>query len=222
MILTVAASAATASAAHSHRARDSAQADAIVAKLRDLPLPLRAFPRGIASKQATERPLPPLERRRQQIYDELHALGEAGVLALARALRDPDAEMRRDAAVALDVVGGGWWHFPEGASRLDLRPALPALLLALRDSDSGVRTWAAEDIGDMGAAAATAVPRLRAVLHSSDAGSRGGACIALGRIGSAAQAALPELRQRLDDSSPEVRRSARDAIVSIDRAGMPR
>jgi HEAT repeat protein len=206
------------SAAYPHTAHaDDAEADALVAKLRDLPMPLRAFAHGVAPVKATPPPLPALESRRQKVYDELHALGPASVSALARALRDPDAEMRRDVAVALDVIGGGWWHFPDGDAKLDLRPALPALLATLGDSDSGVRAWAAQDISDMGAAAATAVPHLRAMLHSTDAGSRSTACSALGRIGSPARGALPQLRTALSDSSPEVRQAARDAIASIDR-----
>jgi HEAT repeat protein len=195
-----------------------AGADALVAKLRELPLPMRRQPQGISSTNATPPPLPDLEARRQRVYDELHALGSASVPALARALRDPDPEMRRDVAVALDVVGGGWWHFPDGGPRLDLRPALPALLSALRDSDPGVRAWVAQDISDIGSGAATAVPGLRAMLHSSDPESRGTACNALGAIGSAAGAALPDLRRSLTDSSPEVRQAAREAIARIGRA----
>lgn len=198
-----------------------AKANALVEKLRELPLPLRAMPQVVPSTNlnATPPPLPALESKRQQVYDQLHALGPASVPALARALRDPDPEMRRHVAVALDVVGGGWWQFPDGDSRLDLRPALPALLSALEDSDSDVRSWAAQDISDMGKGAAAAVPRLRAMLHSPDPGSRGSACNALGVIGSGARGALPDLRTALEDSSPEVRQAARTAIASIDRAG---
>jgi HEAT repeat protein len=195
-----------------------AAADALVAKLRELPLPMRRQPQGISSTNSTPPPLPDLEVRRQRVYDELHALGSASVPALARALRDQDPEMRRDVAVALDVVGGGWWHFPDGRPRLDLRAALPALLAALRDPDPGVRAWAAQDISDIGSGAAAAVPRLRAMLHSSDPESRGAACNALGAIGSAARAALPDLRRSLSDSSPEVRQAAREAIAGIGRA----
>jgi HEAT repeat protein len=126
--------------------------------------------------------------------------------------------MRRDAAVALDVLGGGWWQFPDGRPKLDLRPALPALRAALQDSDPDVRAWAAQDLGDMGPSAGPAVPRLRAMLHRSDAESRGSACRALGRIGNAARAALPDLRRALEDASPSVRQAARAAIVSIQRA----
>lgn len=197
---------------------DSATADAVVAKLHELPLPLRARPQGAPSAQAALPPLPDLELRRQRVYAQLHALGPASVPALARALRDPDPEMRRNVAVALDVVGGGWWHFPDGSAKLDLRAALPALLLTLQDSDPDVRAWAAQDIGDIGAGAATAVSRLRAMLHSADAGSRSSTCSALGGIGFPARAALPDLRNALSDSSPEVRGAARNAIASIGRA----
>jgi hypothetical protein len=220
-ILVTGAATTTASAAQPRAAHPQAKADAVVAKLRNLPLPIQGFPRANteASAKKAPPPLPALESKRQQVYDELHALGPASVPALARALRDPDPEMRRDAAVALDVVGGGWWHFTDGGSKLDMRPALPALLAALQDADPGVRAWAAQDISDIGAAAATAVPHLRAMLHSPDPGSRSSACSALGAIGSAGQGALPELQHALNDSSPEVRQSARDAIVSIERAG---
>lgn len=195
----------------------AAAADAVVEKLRQLPLPMRSFQSAITSTKAAPAALPALEEKRQKVYEELHALGPASVPALARALRDPDPEMRRDVAVALDVVGGGWWHFPDGASRLDLQPALPALLAALGDSDAGVRAWASRDISDIGAAAATAVPRLRGMLHSADPESRGSACGALGAIGFAARGALPDLRQALSDSSPAVRLAARDAITRISR-----
>lgn len=193
-------------------------AEALVAQLRDMPLPRRPVPRGVSSSKAASRPLPALEVRRQRIYEELHALGPASVAALAGALRDPDPRMRRDAAVALDVLGGGWWHFPDGGPKLGLRPALPVLLAALEDPDPSVRAWAAQDVSDMGSAAATAVPRLRAMLHRPDAESRGSACRALGYLGSAASAALPDLRRALGDPSPAVRAAADDAIARIHRA----
>lgn len=197
---------------------DAATADALVAKLRELPMPMQRSPHGISSTNTTPPPLPALEAKRQRVYDELHVLGPASIPALAHALRDPDPEMRRDVAVALDVVGGGWWHFPDGRPKLDLRPALPALLSALQDSDPDVRAWVARDISDIGSGASTAVPHLRAVLHDPDAESRGSACSALGAIGSSARGALPDLQRALSDSSPEVRLAARDAIARINRA----
>lgn len=217
VIILAATPASPADARPAHGDAASASADAVVEKLRELPLPMRSFPNGIASPKTTPPPLPDLETRRQQVYDELHALGPASVPALARALRDPDPEMRRDVAVALDVVGGGWWQFPDGGAKLDLRPALPALLSALKDSDSGVRGWAARDISDMGPAAAAAVPHLRTMLQSPDAESRGTACSALGAIGFPARDSLSDLQRALNDSSPQVRQAARDAITRIDR-----
>lgn len=207
-----------ASAVSPNTAHSDATVDAVVAKLRELPMPMRRSPAGVSSASATPPPLPTLEAKRQQVYEELHALGPQSVPALARALRDPDPEMRRDVAVALDVVGGGWWHFPDGRPKLDLRPALPALLAALQDVDAGVRAWAAQDISDIGSGAATAVPHLRAMLRSADAESRGTACNALGAIGSPAQSALPDLQRALGDASPEVRLAASDAIARIQRA----
>lgn len=205
-------------AAHSRAAQaGAAEADAVVAQLRELPLPIRPFQGAVPTKTAPV-PLPALEDRRQKVYDQLHSLGAASVPALARALRDPDPEMRRHVAVALDVIGGGWWHFPDGDAKLDLRPALPALLTALGDSDPEVRAWASQDISDIGPAAAMAVPRLRAMLHSADPESRGSACSALGGIGSAARGALPDLQQARNDPSPAVRQAARAAITRIDRA----
>src|SRR6185437_5452394 len=82
------------------------EADAVVAKLRELPLPVRPFQQRAAAAKGAPAPLPALEEKRQKVYDQLHALGPASVPALARALRDPDPEMRRDVAVALDVIGG--------------------------------------------------------------------------------------------------------------------
>ena len=196
----------------------AASADALVARLRDLPLPLSSSSAVVAAKPSAPHSLPDLELRRQRTYDALHALGPAGVTALARALRDPDPQMRRNVAVALDVVGGGWWHFPDGRRGLDLRPALPALLAALQDSDPGVRAWAAQDLSDMGANAAAAVPPLRAMLRRPDPESRGNACRALGKIGAAAAGVLPDLEHALGDSSPEVRQAAREAVARIERA----
>lgn len=193
-------------------------AEALVAQLRDMPLPRRPFARGGSSSMAASHPLQALEVRRQRIYEELHALGPASVAALAGALRDPDPRMRRDAAVALDVLGGGWWHFPDGGPKLDLRPALPALLAALQDPDPSVRAWVAQDLSDMGSAAAGAVAPLRAMLNRPDAESRGSACRALGSLGSAASPALPQLRRALGDPSPAVRAAAADAIARIQRA----
>jgi hypothetical protein len=138
-----------------------AGAAAVVEQLRTLPLPRMQVTGRHESSPGERRPLPALEIRRQRIYDELHVLGSRAVPALARALRDPDVGMRRNVAVALDVLAGGWWSFASGVSRLDLRPALPALIAALSDPDATVRAWTAQDIGDMGREGRPALPALR-------------------------------------------------------------
>lgn len=137
------------------------RAAAVVEQLRTLPLPRMLVSGRSESSPGVRRPLPALERRRQRIYDELHAMGPRAIPALARALRDPDVDMRRNVAVALDVLGGGWWQFPSGSSTTDLHAALAALISALDDSDPMVRAWAAQDIGDMGREAHAALPALR-------------------------------------------------------------
>jgi hypothetical protein len=136
-------------------------AAAVVEQLRTLPLPRMRVTGRYESSPGERRTLPALEIRRQRIYDELHVLGPRAVPALARALRDPDVGMRRNVAVALDVLAGGWWSFASGVARLDLRPALPALIGALSDPDATVRAWTAEDIGDMGREGRPALAALR-------------------------------------------------------------
>jgi HEAT repeat protein len=147
------------------------------------------------------------------IYDQLFALGEDGVAALARALGSRDENLRSNAALALGVLGGGWWK--SDGSKIDISDALPALEIALQDPDSRTRALAAQDIGDIGEAAAQAVPALVGLLSSDDEGLRNSACIGLRGIGPPARDALPALRVALADPSSDVRRFAQSAIVSI-------
>jgi HEAT repeat protein len=164
------------------RSPPPASAAAIVEQLRALPLPRMLITGRGESNPRDKRRLPALEIRRQRIYDELHAFGPRAVPALARALRDPDVHMRRNVAVALDVLGGGWWQFPSGSSKIDLRPALAALVSALSDSDPMVRAWAAEDIGDMGHEAQAALPALRRKLSDPSPAVRAMARRAIARV----------------------------------------
>ena len=55
---------------------------------------------------------------------------------------------------------------------MDLTAVLPELIGALKDADSTVRAWAAQDIGNIGAGAVTAVPQLLALLESGDEGAQ--------------------------------------------------
>jgi hypothetical protein len=150
--------------------------------------------------------------KRRRIYDQLRAYGSAAVPALARGLESPDVSIRSNSALALDVLSERW---PRDQTPLDIRAALPALVVALEDSDSMTAGRAAQAIGNMGPYGAPAVPALVKALQSPDEGLRDSACIGLRGIGPTAKAALPALEQALSDSSDDVRRFAQLAIASV-------
>jgi HEAT repeat protein len=157
----------------------------------------------------------PREARRREITKQLHDLGSAAILALVRALRDGDVQLRRNAALAMIDLAGGF--SAEARPPLDIREALPELIRATEDSDSGVRAWAAHAIAAIGTDAAPAIPALLRLLRDPEEGPRNTSCIALGRIGAPATAALPALRQALNDPSSTVRRFAQTAINQIEK-----
>jgi len=183
-------------------------ADTLIQQLRDLPTPLPPSPRSDGS-------VAPEEQRRRQLYEEILRLGPNGVLALSRGLQDDDVHLRKNAALALSALAGGWYD--RSWARLDISPALPALVVALQDSEANVRGWSAQAIGEMGADAKGAVPDLITLLSNPDEGSRNSACIALRGIGPGAKPALPALKKSLSDPSKDVRQFAALAIKSIER-----
>jgi hypothetical protein len=180
--------------------------EVLVQQLRDLRTPLAAT----ASHDEAE-------RKRRSIYEELLDWGAKSIPPLVAGLTDPDVHLRRNAALAFMVLGGGWWPFECGPATLDIGPALPALIAAFADSDPDVRAWAAQAVGGIGANAAEAVPALTELLKNDNEGSRNSACIALAKIGPAAKAALPALRVALSDQSQDVRRFAAQAIDRIEQ-----
>ena len=155
----------------------------------------------------------PREERREDIKNRLRALGEKGVLALAKTLEDPDVLMRRNAELVLIYLAGGY----DGKPKVDIKAALPALLKATEDGDADVRAWAAHAIGEIGPAAKEAVPALVKLLEGKDEGPRNTSCMALGAIGPAAKDALPALRKSLKDPSKDVRQFAAAAIERIEK-----
>ena len=180
--------------------------NALVQQLRDLPTPMQA------TGSLTD-----AETRRRNIYEELLDWDASSIPSLVAGLKDPDVRLRRNVALAFGVLSGGWWPFECGPAKIDIRSALPALVVALGDSDPDVRAWAAQAVGDIGANAADAVPALTELLEKGDEGSRNSACMALGQIGPAAKAALPALRAALSDKSQDVRRFAARAIQRIEQ-----
>lgn len=168
---------------------------------------------AVAPSDGIERPT---EVLRRAIYNRLLALSPDSVRALAEGFQDPDVEYCRNVALALDVLSGGWWSFGGHTRKVSVGTVLPQLIGVLADTDPTVRAWAAQDIGNIGAGAATAVPDLLTLLARDDEASRNGACIALRGIGPSAAPALPSLRRALSDPRGDVRRFADLAIRRIE------
>jgi HEAT repeat protein len=155
----------------------------------------------------------PQEERRQEILDQLRALGMEAVPALVQVLSDPDVQMRRNSELAMISLAGPYERKP----KIDITMALPALIKAMEDSDTDVRAWAAHAIAEIGTDAKAAVPALIKLLEDKEEGPRNTSCLALGAIGPAAKDALPALRAALDDPSQDVRQFARAAILQIEK-----
>ena len=183
------------------------QADGIVKQLRDLPTPIPNEP--------SFGPGLPSEIKRRKLYGQLRALGNEAVYALSSGLQDEDVNMRKNAALCLNELSGGW--FDNSRPRLDIRLGLSTLINALKDNDGSVRAWSAQAIGNIGPEAVQAVPFLIELLKSVDEGSRNSACIGLKGIGPAAKHALPALQNALNDPSSDVRKFSRWAIAYIDK-----
>jgi hypothetical protein len=81
-----------------------------------------------------------MEMHQRRITEGLRLLGKNAVPALILGLEDPDAQMRRNAALILWDLAGGLSNVAQ--PRLDCREALPALTKALTDSDLSVKEWA--------------------------------------------------------------------------------
>jgi HEAT repeat protein len=162
--------------------------------------------------------------------------GPKVVAALARALKDPDDDVRLNAAVGL-------WNQGPNATE-----AAPALLDALDDRTYGVRAWAMEELTRIpgtapravprfvdamagqtedrlaamdalfwyGPEAAPAAPALCGVLsHGLPPESRR-AARTLGAIGAEARSCIPELRKQLLDAHEAVRETARASLVALE------
>jgi HEAT repeat protein len=97
-------------------------------------------------------------------------LGTVGASALAKELRNEDAQVRQRAAIALAELG------PKA------KAAVPALISALRDPDPGVRRMAASALGEIGPDARRAVPALKNALKDENAQVEKDAAAALEKI----------------------------------------
>jgi hypothetical protein len=89
--------------------------------------------------------------------------------------------------------------------------SIPGLLKAIEDSDSYVRSSAAEALGKLGSEAA--IPALLKAIEHSDSDVRRRAADALGQLGS--EAAIPALLKAIEDSDFDVRWSAAYALDTL-------
>jgi HEAT repeat protein len=128
-------------------------------------------------------------------------------VALERALADPDEEVRAASADALPLHG---------------RPAVAALVRALRDRTAKVQGTAAGALGALGPAATAAVPSLCQMLSATSASDvRLAAARALGQIAPRSRAARRALERALGDREETVRVASALALGASDRAALP-
>jgi len=128
---------------------------------------------------------------------ELVEIGPKAVGPLCRALKDPNKNLRTNAALALGRIGEA--------------RALKPLLATLTDSDADVRSAAAEALGRLGDA--RALPALIARLSSESEMDVRGATVGLGALGSAK--AVESLTKLLSSTNWEVRWRAAIALGQI-------
>src|SRR5262249_16268783 len=111
-----------------------------------------------------------------------------------QALQDPNAQVRREAAVAL--------------GSLKAKQAIQDIIRSLKDTDARVRAKAAEGLWGFGPEAKDAVPALAAALKDKSADVRLCAAGALGDIGPEARNTIPALGEALKDRDANVRAAA--------------
>jgi HEAT repeat protein len=192
----------------------------IVASLRKSDSPWTGYYRTIWGRLPArlQRLLPiPTEEIPSQVGEgALFAIGEPAKPALIVLLKDHDPLIREVSARTLGALA----HY----TGTDLQGAKAALIHCLRDPDTGVRWFAAYDLGYLGSDAVTAVPSLIPLLKDPETGRQKGqkfsvraaAARTLGKVGPPAETGLPALRAALEDPEPFNRGVAAIATWRID------
>lgn len=162
---------------------------------------------------------------RTELWPLVAVLREQGPV-LARALADPDPEVRALARRTLEVLAdlrGRWLRrmacLSERAEDPFLetfRAALPGLVAELRGPARRTATGILEALGPV---AAGAVPALMQALEDPDRFVRWGAARALGKIGVPAAAAVPALTHMLGDPDLDLGLAAAAALEQLGPAG---
>ena len=118
-----------------------------------------------------------------------------------RDLRDKDPAVRARAAMILNNIAG--LGSPEKI-RQQTRRAIPALLEALKDTASTVRSSATYALGNVPGDMQAAVPALIEALHDKDSSVRAAAASSLGWIGRNSELAVPALITALREEDSQV------------------
>jgi HEAT repeat protein len=132
----------------------------------------------------------------------------ADVSALIAKLKDPDSDLRREAAQELAKLGK------------EAKAAVPALIGRLNDKDVYVRRYSAQALGAIGPDAKSAVPALRKLLNDDRKPVRDAAVTALGKVGEDGVGALIGI---IKDTNLEVtaRKQAIEVLGSLGAQGKP-
>jgi HEAT repeat protein len=130
---------------------------------------------------------------------------EKSIPALARAVDDPNGDVRSTALAALRRYGPA------------AQPAVENLVKGLKHWDPQTRLSVAETLGAVGPAAVAAVQPLAAALAGEEPEQRAAAARALGKLGPGARPAEEALRKALSDPERDVRQAACDALLIINK-----
>jgi hypothetical protein len=97
------------------------------------------------------------------------------------------------------------------------KPAIPTLILSLKDQNELVRVWAVEALGNIGPDANAAVPQLiEGLQNTKDRSAHWAIALALGGIGPAAKEAVPSLVKALQEKDDSLRESV---VIALGRIG---
>lgn len=155
---------------------------------------------------------------RRAAVSALRSMGPAaleGMKAVAEALKDDkDPRVRQTSAAALGRM------IKQPNPRQDdidaVKPALPILLMALKDEHAGTRAAAAESLGRFGPTASEATSQLlEIVVKDSDRHARSYAAFALVRVGASADRVVPTLTELLgkEETTTEIREVLIDVLA---------
>jgi|SRR5215471_7668026 len=127
-----------------------------------------------------------------------------------KGLHSPNPRERRNSALALgNMAAGGKFE------REQVKPAVPALIRALKDKDEDVREFAAFALGNIRADPAISVPALIEGLKDQYYSVRERSASVLRAFGPEAQPAVPALLKALTDQNSSVREEAAKAVGEI-------